>query len=153
MHDVVVPGSLVPSMSDATIGKVREIERITAQMPQTPIATAHLFHAGLYARTVMVPPDTVMTGALIRRATVLIVEGETLMVTEEGTVALHGYNVLPMSARRKAALVAITETHLTMLFATNARTTAEAEDEFTNEPELLVSRRPDAENIVTVTGE
>jgi len=61
--------------------------------------------------------------------------------------------VLPAEAGRKQAFLALADTDLTMLFATDARDTATAEGQFTTEPERLMSRAPDAINIVTITGD
>ena len=64
---------------------------------------------------------------------------------------LIGYHVLPAAAGRKQAFLALADTDLTMLFATDARDIATAEGQFTTEPERLMSRAPDAINIVTIT--
>ncbi len=66
---------------------------------------------------------------------------------------LTGHCVIPASAHRKQAFTAHEDTYLTMSFATGAATVEEAEDEFTDEAALLLSRRPDSPNEVTITGE
>lgn len=139
----------IVAMSAPTIERARALEQASLQLPQVPIETAHTFHAGLYARTVMIPAGVVITGVLIKIATLLIVSGEAIMYGEDGPVELHGYNVLSAAAGRKQVFVARTDTHLTMLFATAAKTVAEAEAEFTVEPGLLCSRWDDAVNTVT----
>lgn len=139
-------GNQVLAMSAPAIENVRRLEKAAAELPQVSIETEHAFHAGLYARTVRIPAGVVITGALIRIATVLIVSGEAVMYGEDGPETLSGYNVLSASAGRKQAFVALSETYLTMLFATDAKTVAEAESEFTVETDLLVSRRSDAIN-------
>lgn len=149
MADVLhFPTNLIPAMSDTAIGRVRDLETEAAKQPQTSIDTHHAFHAGLYARTIRIPASVMITGALIKVATTLIVSGDAIMYTESGSARLTGYYVLAARAHRKQAFLALTDTYLTMLFATEAKTVAEAEAEFTDEADLLMSRRPGATNIV-----
>jgi hypothetical protein len=60
--------------------------------------------------------------------------------------------VLPAAAGRKQAFLAQADSHITMIFATAARSVAEAEREFTDEADNLVSRRAGGNRIV-ITGE
>lgn len=131
----------IAPMSAAAIDKVRRLESLAAALPQVAIETDHVLHAGLYARTVFVPKGVMITGALIRIATLLIVSGEATVYVDGGALALRGYMVLPAGAGRKQAFVAHTDTHLTMIFPTDATTVERAEREFTDEPDLLLSRR------------
>lgn len=124
----------------AAVTRVRRLESAARQLPQVPISTTHALHAGLYARTVMVPAGVVLTGALIKIATLLIVSGDALVTIAGGSLRLTGYHVLTAAAGRKNAFAALADTHLTMLFATAAATVEEAEAEFTDETGLLLSR-------------
>jgi len=152
--DRVRPRMMVPAMSDKGIENVRRLERAAAERPQVPIRTEHLLHGGMYARTVYVPAGLLITGALIKIATVLIVQGD-VMIYVEGDEPLHatGHNVLPASAGRKQAFVAESDMVLTMIFPTVATTVEEAEAQFTDEGALLASRRDPALNEIVVTGE
>lgn len=145
MADLVVP-PVVPAMSPAAIAAVRNVERIALQLPQVSIATKHVFHAGLYARTIKLPRDVMITGALVKIPTVLIVQGNTDIWLGEETRRITGYAVLPAAAGRKQAFRAYADTWITMMFATTARTVAEAEAEFTDEAAMLGSRRPGNRN-------
>lgn len=157
----LIPSSLpaqipaqIPTMGQAALGKVRAIERLNGERPQIPIDTSHIFHAGLYARTVVVPAGVLITGVLIKCATLLIVQGDALAyIGEDEPLHLQGYVVLPASAGRKQAFFAHADTHLTMIFATRATGVAEAEEEFTDELDLLASRRDAGRNHVVHTGE
>jgi hypothetical protein len=130
----------IAPMSEAAIDKVRRLESLAAALPQVAIETDHVLHAGLYARTVFVPKGVMITGALIKIATLLIVSGEATVSVDGGTLALRGYTVLPAGAGRKQAFVARTDMHLTMIFPTDATTVEDAEREFTDEADLLLSR-------------
>ena len=131
----------IPAMSPHAIDNVRRLEEITLACPQVAIATGHILHAGMYARTITIPAGVVLTGALIKIATLLIVQGDAIVYVEGGPLALHGYNVLPADAGRKQAFVAQTDVSLTMIFPTQAKTVEEAENEFTDEADRLFSRK------------
>jgi hypothetical protein len=147
-------GRVIHAMTESAIAQVRALETEARKMTQVDIATTHVFHAGVYARTITIPAGVLLTGALIKCATLLIVSGEVFVfLDDEQAVELFGHTVLPARARRKVAFLAKADTHLTMLFATGATTVAHAEDAFTDEPELLLSRLPGALNTVIVTGE
>lgn len=153
MLDVAARGNLIRPMSDAAIGKVRELEAFTRQLPQQPIATSHLFHAGIYARSITIPAGVVLTGALIRIATLLIISGDVIMYVDGAARELRGYHVIAAAAHRKQVFVALSDTQMTMLFPTRAKIVAEAEEEFTGEADLLLSRGAFGSNTITVTGE
>ena len=143
----------VPAMSAAAIANVRALEQRMLAMPQTPIRTDHVLHGGMYARTILIPAGTVLTGALIRVPTMLVIAGDALVTLDGKAVRLSGYHVLPAAEGRKTAFVTIADTHVTMLFPTAARTVVEAEAEFTVEADRLGSRRDPASNHITITGE
>ncbi len=138
---------LVPrldALSSVALETVRRFETEALKHPQVPIRTEHTFHAGLYARTILIPAGVVLTGALIKIPTLLIVHGDVQVTTSEKPIRLTGYTVLEGAAGRKQAFVALTDTHLTMLFATTAPTLEAAEAEFTDETALLLSRREES---------
>lgn len=144
----------LPASSAQAISDVRDLERHVLALPQTPIRTDHVLHGGMYARTILIPAATVLTGALIRVATMLIVVGDALVTRDGSSVRLTGHHVLPAAAGRKTAFVTIADTHVTMLFPTSARTVEAAEAEFTDEANGLMSRRDPARNHVVInTGE
>lgn len=138
-------------MSVVAVDKVRAFERENLQREQTPITTHHVLHAGVYTRTITIPKHVVLTGALIKIPTTLIVNGDVVVSLGDERRRYVGYNVLAASAHRKQAFVALADTQLSMSFATNAKTIEEAEEQFTDEADLLFSRH--GENIVVITGE
>lgn len=140
-------GLAISSMSITDVEVVRTLALHDLQREQVQIATHHTIHAGMYARTITIPAGVRLTGALIKRATMLIVNGD--VDTNVGRVC--GYHVIAASARRKQAFLAHSDTQITMIFPTNAKTAEEAEAEFTNEADMLFSRH--GENFITITGE
>ena len=148
------PGPIhIAPMSLVEINNVRELEAMVGQLEQVQIATDHVFHAGLYARTVMVPAGVIITGVLIKIATLLIVHGDALVYVNGGARQVSGYNVITASAGRKQAFVAQTDTYLTMIFRSDSDTVEQAEAEFTDEVDILMSNGEVGINRVTVTGE
>jgi|ERR1044071_1845999 hypothetical protein len=141
MADVTVRHPMIPAMDEAAIDNVRQLTAAMAELPQVPIRTQHVLHAGLYARTVFVPAGVVITGVLIKIPTLLIVQGEALVYIGGASVRLEGYNVVPAAAGRRQVFVAESDLRLTMLFASDAASVDQAERQFTDEFEQLVSRK------------
>lgn len=141
MRDLSPARLHIGPMGPSAIERARRLETLASVLPQVSIGTDHVFHAGLYARTVLVPAGVMITGVLIKIPTVLIVSGDAIVHAEGGPLELHGYNVLPASAGRKQAFVALTDTHLTMIFGTSASDVDAVEREFTDELDKLVTRR------------
>ncbi|MDY0242698.1 MAG: hypothetical protein RBR34_11020 [Rhodospirillaceae bacterium] len=135
-------------MSPQAVEAVRRLETESLKLPQVAIPTEHVFHAGMYARTICIPADVMLTGALIKIPTLLILAGDALVYTEDGATRVTGHQVMLGAAGRKQAFLAIADTMLTMVFATGAATVEEAETEFTDEVDLLFSRGDDAANRV-----
>lgn len=152
MNQITITEPSLPAMSADDVGKVGRLEAHLRSLEQVPITTTHHFHAGLYARTIRIPKGVVITGALIRIPTLLIVSGHVTAFIGGDTIELCGYHVLPASAGRKQVFLAHADTDLTMLFPSSAETVEEAEAEFTDETELLMSRQQ-PENPTIITGE
>lgn len=141
-------------MVPAAIDRVRHIEAKARALPQVALTTDHVIHGGMYARTIRLVAGSMITGALVKRATLLIVAGEvSIYVGTDEPLHVAGYAVLPAAAGRKQAIVATADTHLTMLFPTQARTVRDAEHEFTDEADILMSRLDPASNHIRITEE
>ncbi len=145
--NALAPLSAMPAMSPSAIDRVRVIEGENLARPQTDLRFEHRFHAGVYARTMIVPelPEghgCLITAALIRVPTLLVSQGNALVyVGEDKPLRLSGHRVIEAAAGRKTAYVAGSGFHLTMIFATDAKTVEEAEEEFTAEAHMLQSRK------------
>ena len=153
MSDIALSTPSLPAMSEAGLAKVRALEDKALALPQVSTETHHVLHAGLYARTILLPGGTMITGALIKIATLVIVEGDVLVWLGNITKRLKGYNILPASAGRKQAFFSLDDSHITMIFPTDASDVESAEIQFTDEHDLLASRREDARNLTIITGE
>jgi len=140
-------------MSNASIQKVRVLEKEALKHPQVGIPTHHLIHGGTYVRTILLPAGVLLTGARIKVATVIIVSGDVVVFRGDDAAELQGYHVLAASANRKQAFAARQDTHITMFFPSEAKSVEEAEDFFTDESSLLFSRYAHAVNTINITGE
>ncbi len=153
MTELTISANRIPAMSEMAIDKVRQFENASLANPQVNIDTLHIIHGGMYARTIMVPAGVVITGALIKIATMLIIVGDAIAYIGDEAIPLCGYNILPASANRKQAFVAQTDIYLTMIFPTKVSSISEAEDEFTDEANILISRNNISDNKIIITGE
>lgn len=153
--NLVTPQKLsIEPMTPGAIARISELEQRILALPQVPIRTQHVLHAGMYARTITIPAGVVLTGALVKCATLLVISGDVLVSRgdDEG-LRITGAAVLPASAGRKQAFVAYADTTVTMAFPTSATSVEEAETQFTNDTDLLFSRRDPELNTIIITGE
>lgn len=138
--DLMLLNHIIPAMSDAEIEKVTDLENEAFKYPQLAIEIQHIFHAGVYARTAILPENTMITGALLKVPTILIVNGDCTIFVGHETRRLTGYHVFSAAANRKQAFVAHKRTELTMLYATEYTTVEQVEQEFTDDFLKLNSR-------------
>jgi hypothetical protein len=150
MRDLAIPRQM-PAMTPAAIGMVRALEQANAEREQVDLAVDHVLHGGLYTRTVLIPAGVLLTGALIKVPTTLVIDGDATVFNGR-EIRWTGRNVVPASAGRKVAFVAHADTWLSMIFATEAKTREDAEREFTDEWEMLASHKSEF-NSVLITGE
>lgn len=154
MSSLVSPSLDIKPMAPDAIARVAAFEDVMLTLPQVDIHTQHVLHAGLYARTIVIPAGIVLTGALVKRSTLLQISGDVLLSRgDEDGVRITGTAVLPAAAGRKQVFITYAETTVTMSFATTARTIDEAEAEFTDDIERLISRRDPRHNTIIITGE
>lgn len=151
-------GGTLPATTAKGIEIVRAIEQRVLAVPQLDIVTHHVLHAGVYSRTICIPKapaDTeknVLTSALIKVPTTITVCGKcSVLIGDAEEVLIEGYRVLAAAAGRIQAYIAHEDTWITMSFKTNARTVGEAEAEFTDEADRLMSRR--GRNEIVITGD
>lgn len=143
----------LPLMSDELLSSLTSVQDKLLALPQVEIQTDHIIHGGMYTRTIRLGPEVVLMGALVKIPTMLIVSGRTKVFTGESWIELIGYHVIPARAGRKQIFVAQEETSITMIFPTDARTVEEAEQQFTDEHEALMSRHNDIDTITITEAE
>ena len=147
-----LPIAMVPA-SPAVLAQLDEINKLILSCPQIELSTEHLFHGGMYARTIRLQPGTKMMGSLIKLATVLIVHGDCSVLIGDQRVELTGYNVIPGCAGRKQFFWTHGPVEMTMIYPTSLGTVEEVEDEVFAESDQLMSRRDGSSDTIVVTGE
>lgn len=142
----------LPLMSDELLTNLTTVQDKLLELPQIDIQTDHVIHGGMYTRTIRLGAGVVLMGALVKIPTMLIVSGCTKVFTGESWIELDGFHVIPARAGRKQIFVTQEDTNISMIFRTDAQTVEQAEEEFTDEAEALMSKQSDKDT-VTVTGE
>ncbi len=150
---IPLPGFELTPPSAKTLELLSGLHEWTKQFEQAPIATEHVLHGGMYARTIRLEPETLMNGSFIKLATLLIIHGHCLMVAGDEVAEIDGFNVIPGYAGRKSSFVTRGKVEMTMIFPTQAKTVEDAEEEVFGEADELMSRKDGNGNIVNVTGE
>ena len=152
MSGLTITEYTLPPTPPGVVEKLEQIERQLMGNEPADVPTDHLIHAGMYVRTILIPKEgLVVTGALVKRATVVILTGSVGVMVGEEWIRFDGYHVLPASAGRKQAFRSFSPVIITMMFPTAAKTVEEAEAEFTDDCDRLLSRRQDA-NSIRITG-
>ncbi len=132
---------VLPPTGEVAMATTRAVEAALMELPQVELQTEHQLHAGVYARTVKIPAGVAITGALIKIPTVLIVSGKLMMSAGDKCIHVNGFASFNCPAGRKQIMVAEEDSYVTMVFASSAKTVEEAEEEFTDEVDLLMSRK------------
>lgn len=135
----LVQASELPPCSVEDQKAVEGIVSVLLQSKEVQVPVGHFIHAGCYARTCLVQKGSAIVGALITIPTVVIVSGRCEVTAGPAVRLVDGFAVLKAAAGRRQAFFAHEDTFITMVFATQAKTVAEAEKEFTDEWELLTT--------------
>lgn len=119
---------------------VYRLENELLQFPQVDLQTSHVIHGGLYARTILIPAGTALTGALTEMDNVCVVFGDISVTTDAGPQRLTGYHVLPATKGAKRAGYAHADTWWTTIIPTELTDVADIEDAVTGESDRLQTR-------------
>lgn len=148
MNELVI--KQVTSMTKQEIETANKAEDFLLSLDQSKLKTWHTLHAGVYTRTVIMQPGESMVGALIKIPTILSIYGSLKLYIGGKVDYVDGHTTFVAEAYRKQILTAIKTSYVTMSFATNALTIEEAEAEFTDDHDKLMSRHKDSINIITI---
>ena len=143
----------VPAMTNRDLEIAYEAEDLLRPLEQIILTTWHTLHGGVYTRTIVLNAGETVVGAKIRIPTTLVINGKMKLFIGSEVVHIDGTRVLVASANRKQIMTAIEETSIVMIFKTNAKTVEEAEIEFTDEHDKLMSRLDVSVNHITISGE
>lgn len=132
--------SLLSGMPD--VATVRALEAHLLTLPQVDLGTTHVVHGGMYARTILIPAGTMLTGALTNCDNICVICGDITVTTDDGPQRLTGYHVIPAKAGAKRVGAAHADTWWTTLWPTDLSDVADIENEVTDEADHLQTRRP-----------
>lgn len=134
------PNPTIPATVDAVLEATRKVEAVLKGMPQVDLETTHSLFAGIYSRTVCLPPGVMITGVLIKIPTVLTIVGDLTLTVGDHVERVKGFRLFECAPNRKQIMFAHDVSYVTMSFASDAKTVEEAEEQFTDEFENLMSR-------------
>jgi len=143
---------MINAMTTSDISLANTIQEKMLKQKQLELHTHHTIHGGVYTRTIMLRKGASLVGALIRVDTTLIVSGKISIYIGSKVIDIDGYKIITARANRKQIMKAYEDSYITMLFKTEAKTVEEAEDEFTNESKILMSRTKKCTNTENITG-
>jgi len=109
--------------------KIEQMEEVLLEMPQVDIPVENLFVNGMYARKIMIPRDTILTGRVHLADYVdIMLSGDITVATPDGVKRFTGFNIFEGKQGRKRAGYAHEDTH----WVTVHRTEIKDPDEYVN---------------------
>jgi hypothetical protein len=144
--------SLAPATPEA-LEWLDQVHHEILKYEQCPVHTRHLIHGGMYARTIVLEPETAMVGSIILKPTILIIYGRCSVLSGDERIELSGYTELHGHSGRKQFFWTHSEVYMTMLVRTDAKTVEEAENEVFGEADQLISRREGSDSIIITAEE
>lgn len=92
--------------------RIEQMEDALIQMPQVDIPVESLFVNGMYARKILIPKDTILTGRVHLADYVdIMLCGDITVATPEGVKRFTGFNIFEGKKGRKRAGYAHEDTH------------------------------------------
>jgi hypothetical protein len=120
---------------------ILRLEAAVLDLPQTDLRTEHALSGQVYARTIHIPANTVLTGATHKKDHVNIVCGDITVTTDQGPVRITGYHVIATKAGSKRAGFAHADTTWTTICQTALDDIEAIEDELVEESASLQTRK------------
>jgi hypothetical protein len=153
MSSLAIPTNVLLPPSFEMVSKLDQTDAIIRECPQVEVITEHVIHGGMYARTIRRAPGIVAVGSLILKSTLLIISGDCTLIQGDGDARrFTGYNVFAGLAGRKSCSMTHGPVEMTMIFATQAETVEEAEEQLFGEVDRLMSRQDGSKDLITITG-
>ena len=125
--------------SDEIREAINSMELVMRLLPQVTIEPTHVFSKGLYARGILIPKGTILTGKVHRQDDLqVMVSGDILIKTEMGEKRLQGFNMFPSKAGYKQIGRALEDTRWITMHATDETDLDRLEKLlFEDEPKIL----------------
>lgn len=107
------------AIQETTREKVNRLEDALRSVPQVDCPIRHHFAPGIYAREITIPKGTVLTGAVHKQESLVVLSaGRLRLVTDDGTVEISAPYMLTCKAGAKNAALALEDSVWTNFFAT-----------------------------------
>jgi hypothetical protein len=139
------------SMCQEDIAIATKAEEELSKLPKVEnFETWHTLHDGIYTRTVRLKKGEVIVGALIKVPTTLIIHGKMKLYIGNSVKEIDNFSIIVAGKGRKQIMYALEDTYITMSFHTKSTNIFDAEQEFTDDAERLVSRLETSTNHITI---
>lgn len=100
------------ALAEAVNERIEELEAVMLECEQVEIPVEHLFVNGMYARKIVIPAGTMLTGRVHKFGYVdIMLSGDISVATPDGVKRMTGYNILEGKPGRKRAGYAHEDTH------------------------------------------
>lgn len=107
----VISGVSGPMSCASVREKIEALEAEWSKLPQVDIPVVHRFSGGIYAREIIIPEDTFLTGKIYKDDHFdVMVYGDITVSSDEGKKRLTGFNIFPGKRGKKRAGYAHSET-------------------------------------------
>lgn len=132
---------LIPACDKEGLAHMERFASFLQTVPQADMGTDHFVFAGCYVRTIKAEKGTVFAGGQVTIPTVLVICGKGKLFCGQRKAHVDGYYVLRGEAHRQVAFIAEEDTYFTMFYATEKDNPIDCEEEFTDHPDKLITRR------------
>lgn len=130
-----------PAVAKPSRDQIEHLEQIILSGPQVDLQTTHALSGGVYARTIIIPAGTVLTGAVHKKDHINVVQGDITVSTDDGMVRLTGHHIIPTKAGAKRVGYAHQDTVWTTICHTNLEDIEAIEDELVEDSDRLQTRQ------------
>jgi hypothetical protein len=119
--------------------KIRALKEIMRAMPQVEIVPRHVFAPGMYARQILIPAETILTGKVHKQDDLqIMIYGDITIKTEAGQKRLEGFNMFTSKAGYQQIGRAHADTLWVTVHSTSETDLDKLEQElFEDEPDVI----------------
>ena len=107
------------AIQETTREKVNRLEDALRSVPQVDCPIRHHFAPGIYAREITIPKGPVLTGAVHKQESLVVLSaGRLRLVTDDGTLEISAPHTMTCKPGAKNAALALEDSVWTNFFAT-----------------------------------
>ena len=103
-HTDIIAGVSGPLSDPSVRHKIEALESEFLKLPQVEIPVTHRYAGGIYAREIVIPKDTILTGRIYKEDHFdIMVSGDISVSSEDGLKRLQGFHILEGKRGKKRA--------------------------------------------------